>query len=353
MRRAFTLVELLIVMLIIGIVISIVIPALGGARHAARRASTQQVLTSFVQAASQFRNDNSDKQPGFFSPKEMGLDSNLDYGLSAMENAMLDLMGGLVDGPGDPSEVLELDLGVDNVAYVNPGLVGKGAYFQPDSSYYKPMVQGQQVGQGDHIGDTEGDLQLFDVVDAWGNPLLLWAEDFYGPTDIKEVEDFARISAGAGEAASRARFYWASNACFLTSETLGKGGKSQIDDYNGSLIGAQMNGDPPINVSENLMALAGNPSFPDDRSQNANQILATTPRGAFIIHSAGNDGVFLGKRDRGTAKFALRKGGGNMFDPLLYGFNFKSGAQDHTEDGQIVTEDVLGSYDDMIQSGGN
>jgi type II secretory pathway pseudopilin PulG len=341
-------------MLIIGIVISIVIPALGGARNAARRAATQQVLTSFVQAASQFRNDNSDRQPGFFTPTEMGLAENIDYGLSAMENAMLDLMGGLVDGPGDPTEVIDVTLN-DRTAYVNPGLVGKGAYFQPDGSYYKPMVDMQQVGDGNHLGLTEDDLQLLDVVDAWGNPLLLWTEDFYGPSDIKDVEDFARVDAGTGAADERAKFYWAPNACFLRSKLLGKSGKDQTNGFNGSLIGAEENTDmPSLSVSDNMMAMLGNPNYPNDRSETAVNIFATAARGAFVIQSAGTDAVFLGKRDNGTARFGLRTGP-NSYEPLLYGFNFKVGIgnQDLTEDGQIVTTDVMSYYDDMLQSGGN
>ena len=101
-RRAFSLVELLVVIAIIALVISIILPALGGVRTAARRAATQTVMKGFSDAVGQFTLDN-DRVPGIYSAEEMGSIENRDvFRMSAMENAILELAGGVVTvgGPG-------------------------------------------------------------------------------------------------------------------------------------------------------------------------------------------------------------------------------------------------------------
>jgi len=356
-NRAFTLIELLMVMLIIGIVIAIVVPALGGARQAARRATTQQVQTEIVNAASAFQNTN-DRLPGFYSVQEMGLASNEDYGLTAMENAMLELIGGIVDDPyggigggggAGAEDILEIEIpGTNRTVYVDPQRA-TGDYYVPDAAFYRPMLEGQQEGSDEHVGEGDFDPQLKDVVDSWGNPMLWWGDDRYGPSKIDEVEDFARLNSGTGGPDDRSHFYWASNAGFLNSTNLGKGARSQLDSYRGSLIADIAGND----VAESLTGILGHPSFPNDRSLNAQQILPTTGRGAFVIHSAGVDGVYFSRRDRGSKAIGSTDG-----SPILYGLNFKTssgpgGADLVNEDGQVETRDIIMDFDDMVQSGGN
>ena len=348
-NRAFTMIELLMVMLIIGIVMAIVIPALGGARQAARKASTQQVMSQVSKAAGTFQND-AGRKPGFYTPEEMGRQANIDYGLTSMENAMLDLIGGIVDeADAEPDDLMIEIPTTDRVVYVDPEKA-TGTYFLPDKAYYRAMIEGQQVGSEDHVGEADFDPQLKDVVDAWGNPLLLWVDDQYGPTKIENHLDFAKLSSGA-DGSNRARFYWASNAGFLRSQSLGKGGQDQTDDYKGSL----MREDLGLDLPATMMGVLGNPSYPLDRDLNADEILATAPRGSMVIHSAGNDGIYYSQRDRGARNIGVVDG--NNVKPILYGLNFKvdrTGAEDLLNDnGQVTTEDRASLFDDMLISGGN
>lgn len=349
-NRAFTMIELLMVMLIIGIVMAIVIPALGGARQAARKAATQRVMGDVSNAAGSFEND-AQRKPGFYSPEEMGRQANIDYGLTSMENVMLDLIGGVVDcdtGPGDNNSqsVLDIEIPTTDRAVCYDTEQATGDYFIPDKAFYRAMVEGQQVGDNDHVGEGEFDPQLKDVTDAWGNPLLLWVDDTYGPSTIQNTLDFARISSGT-DGSQRSHFYWASNAGFLRSMSLGKGGQDQTDDFKGSLLREDLGLGLPIS----LMGILGNPSFPVNRDLDANEILASTPRGGFVIHSAGADGIYFSQRDRGARSIGSSEG-----DPILYGLNFKvdrSSAEDLLGDnGQITNEDRVNLFDDMIISGG-
>lgn len=353
--RGFTLIELLMVMLIIGIVIAIVVPALGGARNAARSAATQRLLTDYVTASSAFRNDNQDRAPGFFSVREMGSLDNEALGFSAMENAMLDLAGGLVEGGGlgggGAANIIEIEIN-GRRAYIDPERVGTGKYFEVDKDLFESQPDYSQIGSGEHIG------AIPDLVDAWGNPVLLWTNDEFGPRKIEEAEDFARVNSGAGNDPDMgSHFYWASNACFLKSQRLGAGGKDQTfqtlggDSAIGSIIG-----DGATSIPYSLAGLLGNPSYPVKRDGvDAKDMLPAQGRGSFVVHSAGTDGVFLSARDPRGRSVIAEPGGATSF-ALLYGLNFKTG-QDSTVDlisdsGQIQTEDVVKKFDDLVQSGG-
>src|SRR5262249_53760757 len=112
-RRAFTLVELLIVIIIIAVVIAIVFPALRGARDASKKAGTQAMFGELGSASGQFILDTR-RTPGYFSPTERGDTANGDRGFTAMENVMLDLAGGIVTpapgggiGSGPPPSQLQ------------------------------------------------------------------------------------------------------------------------------------------------------------------------------------------------------------------------------------------------------
>ncbi|MEO0716752.1 MAG: prepilin-type N-terminal cleavage/methylation domain-containing protein, partial [Planctomycetota bacterium] len=98
MRRAsaFTLIELLVVIAIIVVVISIVLPALAGARDVARKTATQQLIGNITNSVNIFSQDEG-RVPGYFTPTEMGDRANGNTrGMTAMQNAMLDLAKGVV-----------------------------------------------------------------------------------------------------------------------------------------------------------------------------------------------------------------------------------------------------------------
>lgn len=341
MKRAFTLIELLMVLLIIGIVIAIVIPALGGARNAARGASTRQLITSVVTSTQRFTNDREGQLPGFFSVREMGVAGNKLTGFTSMENAMLDLAGGVVnkDAATEPNEI-EIEVhGISRKAVVDTDRFGTGDYFE----FSKGEFSTGDVGQ---VGDVNpsGENVIPDLLDAWGNPMLMWTEDLTGPAVIDDPEKFAKEDSG-GNGDESSHFYWATNAGFLNSTLLGKGGKNQVQE---SLLA-----EGAFEIPESLMGVLGNPSFPDNRSKAANEILATASRGRFMVHSAGADGVYFSRRDRGAKQI-----GADDMEGIEYGTNFKTAPGGTTTDllndkGQVETRDVIKGFDDVLVAGGN
>ncbi len=349
----FSLVELLVVIVIIAIVISLILPALGNARNTARKSDTDSLVAQFAQAVGQFEQDQR-RLPGVFSARQMGAATNTQQGFTAMDNAMLDLVGGVVDtgtgasfiqvGPG-PSAAERVIVDLDRMAssgkkYIN--LPPK--YFTLSAS--NPTQFGTRTS-------ANADLQRFPVlVDAFKNPLMLWAED----------ESAAGKPVRAGNAGPRlasvdsstpAKFYWASNAGWLRSTQYGVGQVNLAAGENKSLIGADA---PAANAPEieSLIAILGNPSFPDDPSKPADQIYPTATRGKYVVHAAGADGVFLPETPGGSNKrrtTSLRAP--NPPTRVLYGYTFKSPANTpHTDrEGKPTTIDLIREFDDQVSSG--
>jgi len=358
--RAFSLVELLIVIFIVTLVISIILPALGGARRAARSASTQQLLAEVSNSIQTFKLDNN-RSPGFYSAREMGADENEDYGLTAMENVLLDLSGGIVQksGPLNPNEVVKINPtgDSDREIVVDPSLIGASragtkAYFTPDDKFFVAQVEDtQQVAdKGPTAG--AGEPQLPDVVDAWGNPVLAWVQDPLGPlppcssdeTDWTECgEPFARVSSTDGTSL----FYWNSNAGFLKATATGK---EQANQKAESLLGEDIATSDEELVSRTMGALLGNPSFPQNRdsSVTGEDIFPQRPRGSVVVQSAGADGVFLSINDK-RGKVAIHA----EDEPhVTYGQCHKVSAESFddllNDKGLPDTVDIIDRFDDLV-----
>ncbi|MBL8762350.1 MAG: prepilin-type N-terminal cleavage/methylation domain-containing protein, partial [Phycisphaerae bacterium] len=359
-RRAFTLVELLIVIFIIAVVISITVPALAKARRSAKSSATKQLLAQVNTASSTFQTDQR-RLPGYYSAKDMGADENGNaHGMSAMENILIDLAGGIVGtgfGPSSsapnaipvapfspkrrPSEVVQIDpakIGVvDGTAKSNKG------YFVPPAKFFVSQITANKVVK--QFG-TMGLKNLPDLVDANGTPILAWAEDetATGPIQFDSgntgPHNFARL--GSSKAA---HFYWNSNAAFLKSNSLGKLGKDQIKGANPeySIIGEGVPDDARVAT---LTGILGNPTFPnaiDAASPNVDSILPTASRGKIVLHAASPDGVYFS---------SLSKGNGQVKDRVMkYGFNFLNpdGTTQRTNDsGKVSSIDLVSFFEDSI-----
>lgn len=364
-REAFTLVELLIVIFIIAVVISITVPALAKARRSAKISATQQLMAQVNQAASTFQTDQR-RIPGYFNAKDMGADENAKaFGLSAMENLMIDLAGGVVGtgfgvssggssnsiavAPFNPKkrngEVVQIDpakIGVvDGTAKTNKG------YFVPPAKFYVAQVTANKVVK--QFG-TMGAKALPDLVDAFGTPILAWCEDetATGPIQFDAgtsgPHNFARVGS-----TKPAHFYWNSNAAFLKATSLGKIGKDQTKGANPeySIIG---DGVPDDALEATLTGILGNPSFPnaiDLNSPNVASILPTAARGKIVIHAASPEGMYFSSLSKGIGQVKNRV--------LNYGYNFLNpdGTTQRTDDaGKPAPTDLIRYFDDSINAAG-
>ena len=309
-RRAFTLVELIIVVLIIAVVIAISLPALGSAKTAAKKAKSQMLATNLVGAISAFQNDNN-RLPGYFSAAEMGASANKDRGFTSLENAMLELMGGMVDSSATGTSVIEVGPDSSGAVKVDLDLIGtnfsgREAYFTPEKKAYIA----QDGTNGGFQAGTDNHQKLPDLVDAFGTPILLWIENpatrgsIVKSTNNTNGIPFALVDSGSNMD-KPARFYWASNAGFLNSEQLGEMGRSQKkgSDPRFSLIGSGL---PANGIEESLMGLLGSPSNAsvDRKNVQPEDTVPNAARGGFIIQLAGPDGMYVSSTDKGASRFA-------------------------------------------------
>ncbi len=352
----FTLIELMVVIIIIAVIISIVLPALAGVRRRARTAATLVMMTRITAAAGVFANDKQGKMPGYFSAREMGFSDNLTQGFSAMQNVMLDLAGGVVAAGSQPQPLagdVLVGPGTQTAqqVWVRPDLMGSSGtstdklYFVPDAKHWVAQdTAGQQVG-------IAANVALRSVVDDFSNPLLAWVIDDTAVGQITQLTDFAKDKLNNLATDRSARFYGASNAAFLGASGLGARSYSQTDPTNGSMI--QL-GTTASDLENSLCGILGSPSFPYRApAATAAPTIPAAARAPFVVHSAGADGIYFGKKDRGAKQFT------QPYIDYQMGFVNQSGQAEAApylytdKDGKRETLDVIKLFDDIIATGGN
>lgn len=347
-RRAFSLIELLVVILIIALIVAIVLPALSGVRAKSREMATRQLLQNVSQAISAFQLDNK-RLPGRFAERDLGLPENGQgnaRGLTSMENVLLELAGGEVaPGPTPPPPAGSFRVGPYGTAAQNimfhPDSVGKNKYFSPPPQHYKAQ-DGSDVGTKVASSDaTANNMGVKDLVDADGMPIIAWMSDSATIGPINSHQDVANIGSGTNVSA---RFYMNSNHALLNATRLGKKG---INQSEASLIGFGGTG-MLINKTNSLAAILGAPGSPKDVTQPCIGILPTATRGSFVLHAAGRNGVFLGREERGGA-LASTSG----VDAVFYGMNFKQFPNTSLQDdqGRATSQDITKEFDDIIIAG--
>ncbi len=362
-RRAFTIMELLIVMIVITLVISILLPALGSVRTTARKTTTTGLLNEIISAAQRFSVDKK-RLPGYFSAREMGGQENFaNKGLSAMENVMLDLAGGIVGtglNPVPNTLTINPTPTPDRNVYVDPDQIGTtGAYYMPPRRHFVAQTNDgpggiQQFGVAGHTAATGTD-SLPDVLDAWSAPLLAWVQDETALAAVSPPNTFIVKDRLPNTNDPSARFYWASNAAFLRADSLGKRARNQVfqsPDSEYSLIGQSA----PNLIGSNgragtLESALGNPNYPW-KAPGGGQLMApafpSAGRAPFIVHSAGADGYYFGSKDRGA------KAQGGTID---YSYTFWSdigfSVRNTDKNGQPTNEDVLRQFDDVLATSTN
>ena len=360
-RRAFTLIELLVVMIIIAVIIAIVLPAVGGVRNTARKQGTATLLNNVAQASQQFYNDNR-RMPGMFSERSMGATMNTQGpGMSSMENILLDLIGAQTvrgDQANPAGGATWIEVGPHTMGSnplnlkVNMDTFGAGTgsknYFTPDAKLYVAQILPSQVATppNGNVGASENDPQLKDLVDYWGQPVLAWRQD---DTAIGPVTQISNFAAADSSAQAPSRFYWNSNAAFLKSTALGRRGRPQ-DDAN---IGSMLYSTNANEQAQSIAAFLGHPSYPYRPAGGGVPTVPASARGKLVLHSAGADGVYLARNDRGARQFANGL--------MNYAVNFVPDPSQpqsatnryETEDGKADSIDLLARFDDLTEGAGN
>ncbi len=372
----FTITELLVVMIVITVVISILVPVLGKVRDSARAVTTQGLMNEVVNAVRQFTTDHK-RQPGYFSARELGGVQNLTQGMSGWENLMLDLLGGVVgtgaSATGQPPNTVVANPTNDSSrdAYVDIDQIGMGKdkYLVVSQKFlaeqHNTAGAEQQVGVEGHTA-AEGTPSLPDLVDAWRNPLLIWAEDETALTPInpQAVPPVLLAKDSVNSNLPGARFYWASNAAFLKARALGRKGKDQTfvgvnTPY--SLLGGPSTPALGHNAIRSLESVLGNPNYrwmPPSSSAGGAPTTEhpASPRGPFIVHSAGADGYYFGSTDRGAKRFS-----GTSEGVIDYTFTFWTtptaggpiNQRVTDKNGSPTNEDVISGFDDLLASSTN
>jgi prepilin-type N-terminal cleavage/methylation domain-containing protein len=297
-RPGFSLVELLVVVAILVILIALLVPALGGARDSARNAATQSLMASVSAGFVAFKADTG-RQPGVFTQRELHTPNFNNIGLTPMENAMLELAGGVVtsaDG-SDPQNAFRITMNQRSV-FVDPSLIGDRdgpGYVDLGGDALRPVE-----GQLDQPADDPEEA-VPDVIDPFGQPLLLWQQnELAGPNP----DVYAAVNSGNRNVT--AWFYAEGNFPMLRSRALGFERKRN-QQFN-SVLGGVVNGSSIDDIVSTVQAITGHPAFPNGGQgaagpqqpgpgETALEFGPARPLGEIVLHSAGANGIYLDRQD--------------------------------------------------------
>jgi prepilin-type N-terminal cleavage/methylation domain-containing protein len=330
--RGFSITELLVVIAIIVVLAGLLLVALSSVQDRAKSVRTQSRMTAFSQSCEAFQLANG-YYPGAV-PEEI-LANNPQ--ISGTENALLHLMGGVVreedftnasdfntwdnygkDAPGDWVVITFNRPGGGTYRIkVNARRIGEGPIIdgKPQEPFFTPgpnelgLVNGQLRNGRPEPALTGSELnrRLPDLLDAWGQPIAF----------IKRNRETGELVSGSVDSIGfNAQFYFGGMAPYVGSTALGDAGEDQT-----KLSILNFNVAP--NVANNLAQIIRHPAFGDN-----SQPELWTPRGAYVLFSAGKDGVFFSQQD----------GPGEPSNPV--------------NDLSNLDPEVVQEYDDVVVFGG-
>ena len=303
LRRGFTITELIVVIGVIAVLAGILLAAMGGVRRKAMSTRTESTMTEFSKACDTFQLEHG-RYPGVI-PEDVLADTDVPK-LSGTENALLDLMGGArVSSPTFTDadfgilvgEVI--DLGGGWTLKVNLDLMGAGPlingtpyapYFTPQDSVLVAMKSDGDSAPypfGRQAGAPVLVRQIPELMDAWGQPIVF----------VRRARPSGPLAALGPISTSEVRpqFYMNSMKPYTTSMKLGEFGKDQN-------VLSILNTAPDENATfAQILRHPSLGSFGD-----ALKAQAGTARGAYILISAGPDGIYFSRQD----------GPGTLADPI-------------------------------------
>jgi prepilin-type N-terminal cleavage/methylation domain-containing protein len=337
-RRGFTMTELMVVVAIIAVLAGILLTAMGGVRRRALATQTMSTMQEFAKACEAFQIEHN-RYPGMIPEQALAEVHDAADGLeiSGTENALLDLMGGartrsrlnpndldfddLDDCDADwivcpdlsaASGQWELKVDVNRVGE-GPKIDGRlyGPYFTPSERALQAVK-----GQDNDSDDVPHDLEpaLADLVDAWGQPIVyVRRARTTGPLTLDPNTD------------RPPQFYMASMMPYTTSTRLGTAAKNQRAK---SILNSTT-----VEPSATFAQILRHPGFGSFGS--VDEAISGTARGAFILFSAGPDGVY----------FSVNDGPGTPKIP-------EDNIVDNSANEDFNSPDVVDEYDDLRVFGG-
>jgi prepilin-type N-terminal cleavage/methylation domain-containing protein len=290
-RGGFTLTEMLVVIGIIALLLGILLPALSAVQERARKTTTENLLTEFGKACETFQ-----QQFGFYPGlvPEAILANSATPAISGTENALLHLCGGGIsqDDPryNDPVyngwTVVNFNVpgGGTFSIKVNAAKVGEGPrirgvqykpFFTPDADKLAP-VPGQFLTAANADPFANDPLRLPDLVDAWGQPVIYMRQ-------MRPQGSTLVAGATPAESMTDCMFAYQPIRPYTASVELGNLSQSQAGHSILALA---------ANQSATLAQIIRNVSYGAP-----NAPLAGAPRGAWVLISAGRDGIFFSRTD--------------------------------------------------------
>jgi type II secretory pathway pseudopilin PulG len=337
----FTITELLVVIGIIILLAGILLVALGRVRNTAMRTTTTGTMQAFSQACDAFQTEHQ-QYPGVIPESILaraiaenqvtvnasGPVVGTEPSYTSTENALLHLMGGYrvvspADGPLSTAEQQYIDFvaaatsaGAPLYEFtffanepnewrlaVNLRQIGEGPVInrQQYGPYFTPgaNVLGNAAGQWTIDGDPDGQVnpvQLPDLLDAWGQPILYF----------RQVRDSGPLTAAANDPDTRAQFYLEGALAYLNSPALGERSESQIysstsTEYSGprgSVLSSAGGLAEQLRLG-NFAQILRHPSFGvwDGSPLAGTNLRQARARGAYALFSAGPDGIYFSAAD--------------------------------------------------------
>lgn len=303
-RRAFTLVEVLVVIGIIVLLLGLLLPAIAAVRAAADNSKTEGIISEFSKACEQFQLEHG-FPPGLVP--DAALAQQAAGGapeLSSTENALLHLMGGYILAT-DPNYATTTGRIYDYTAWGGPEFKIKADAAlpgRPSEMGEGPVINGKQYGAYYTPGQDEfaiargqigePDFQVPDLLDAWGTPIIYIKRSrsvgpIVGDGTANPGPQFVREGANS--------YLLATQLAELASNQVPGGGTLEYSMLNETGGGASLNGN--VTVAEwNLMVLIGHQAF--QTTGGGGEIWYSQPRGDFVLISAGEDGVYLSRNEK-------------------------------------------------------
>ena len=331
-RRAFTLVELLVVIALIGVLAALLLSALSSAQQRARATQTTATMEAFAAACETFFQDHGE-YPGVVPDALLmaNLDNNGVPPISSLENALYHLMGGYIIANNSNDNLYQQFNGqevvfsptfrikfANNAEQIGNGPIIGGRQYP---SYFTPP-EGTLIKA---FGQVGGGPNLLDITDAWGQPLMLLRKQ----RTIGLLPNNSNPNSPDGNPSSW-QFRTEGIAPYVESNNLGDLRKQQrfaSADQPSSVLSAAGNNESFYRG--NIGRLLANSAIQDTSG------FFAQARGAMLLISSGPDGIYFSSWD----------GPGSESNPV----NNWEDINANQAGNQPLTEAALGEYDDILR----